>query len=145
MVLNFHEIILAAKDVDEASAGLARLVVVAREQALRHERREATGETDEAGGVFRKRLEVGARFVVEALEVGVRDELQEVLVAGEVLREQAEVKDGLALVGAALAFEAGGFDEVEFAAKDRLEVFLPGLGVELDRAVEIAMVSEGDG
>jgi hypothetical protein len=52
-------------------------------------------------------LEIRARLVVEALEMGVGDQLKEVLVTGEVAAEQAEVVDGFALVGAAGAVEAG--------------------------------------
>ena len=146
VVLDLDEIIFAAEDFDEAAAGLARLLVAVVEQVLRHERGEAAGEADQAVGVLRERLEVGARLVIKTLEVRVGDELEEVLVAGEVFREQAEVKDGFAVVvGAAVFFEAGGFDEVEFAADERLDALGLGLVVELDRAVEIAVVGEGEG
>jgi hypothetical protein len=146
VVLDFDEVILAAEDFDEAAARGARVGVVAGEEALRHEGGEAAGEADEPGGVLRERLEVGPRLVIEALEVGVGDELEEVLVAGEVLGEQAEVEDGFALVvGAALLLEARSFDEVELAADERLDALGLGGVVELDRAVEIAVIGEGDG
>ena len=51
--------------------------------------------------------------------------------------------DGLALIGTARAFEAGAGGEVEFAADQRLDALGLGLVVELDRAVEIAVVREG--
>jgi hypothetical protein len=41
--------------------------------------------------------------------------------------------------------EAGGLGEVEFAADERFDALGLGLVVELDRAVEIAVVREGQG
>ena len=60
VILDFDEEVLAAVDVDEASRGLAGVLVAALEQALRDERGEAAGEGDEALGVFGQCLEVGA-------------------------------------------------------------------------------------
>ena len=65
------------------------------------------------------------------------------MVAGEIFRDETEVEDAFAvLVGAAVFLEARGFDEVEFAADDRLDAFGLGGVVELDRAVKIAVVGE---
>ncbi len=145
VVLDLDEIILAAEDLDEAPAGLPRLLVAVIEQMLRHERREATGEADQALRVLRERVEIGARFVVKTFEMSVGDELEEVLVAGEVFREQPEVEDAFALVGAPVLFEARSLNQVELAADDRLDALGLGRVVEFDRAVEIAMVGERDG
>ena len=146
MVLDFNEVVFAAEDLDEASAGLARLLVAVVEKMLGNERGEAAGEADEAVGVFRERFEVGARLVIKSLEVSVGDQFQKVLVAGEILREEAEVKHALTvLVGPAMLLEAGGLDEIEFTADEGLDAFGFGLVVEFDRAVEVAMVGEGDG
>ena len=146
VVLDFDEVIFAAEDLDEAGQRGAGVVVTVMQQVLRDERGEAAGEADQAVGVLREGLKVGARLVIEALEVGVGDELQEVLVAGEVLGDEAEVEDGLAVViGAAVFLEAGGFDEVELAADDGLDALGLGGVVELDRAVEIAVVGKGEG
>jgi hypothetical protein len=84
VVLDLDEIIFLPEDLDEAAAGLAGGLVVVVEQVLRDERGEAAGEADEAFRVLGEGLEVRARFVVEALEMGVGDQLKEVLVAGEV-------------------------------------------------------------
>lgn len=93
--------------------------------------------------MFRQRLNVRARFVIEPTEMGVGDEFQQVLVAGEVFGQQPEVEDGLALVGSAVLFQPRGFDEVEFAANQGLDALGLGLVVELDRAKEIAVVGDG--
>ena len=65
-------------------------------------------------------FEVGAGLIIEALEVRVRDEFEEVLVAREIFRQQAEMEDAFALVGAAVFFEAGSLNEVKFAADEGL-------------------------
>jgi hypothetical protein len=127
VVLDLDEKVLPAEDVDEAAGRLAGLLVAAVEQVLRDERGQAAGEGDQALGVFRERVEVGAGLVVEAAEVGVGHQLEEVLVAGLVARQQAQVEDRLALVAAAGAFQAGALDEVDFAADERLDA--PGLGL----------------
>jgi hypothetical protein len=94
VVLDLDEIIFLPEDLDEAAAGLAGGLVVVVEQVLRDEGGEAAGEADEALRVLGEGLEIRARLVVEALEMGVGDQLKEVLVAGEVAAEQAEVVDG---------------------------------------------------
>ena len=74
----------------------------------------------------------------------VGDELEEILVAGEIFREEAEMENGFPfVVGAALFFEARRFDEVEFATDKRLDALGLGLLVKLDRAVEIPVVGQG--
>jgi hypothetical protein len=123
-------------------AGAAGLLLAIVEQVLRDQRREAAGETDQAAGVLRERFDVGARLVVETAEVRVGDQLQEILVALEISREQAEVEDGFALIGAAVFLEPRRLDEVEFAADEGLDAGVLGGLVELDRAVEIAMVGQ---
>ena len=146
VVLDFDEVVFAAEDFHEATAGPSRLLVAVVQEVLRDERGEAAGEADQAVGVFREGFKIGARFVVKTLQMRVGNELQEILVAGEILRDEAEMKHALAvLVGAAVFLEAGGFNEVEFAADDRLDALGLGGVVELDRTVKIAVVGEREG
>ncbi len=123
VVLDLDEVVFAAEDLDEATAGLAGLVHAVVEEMLRDEGGEAAGEADEALGVFGEGVEIGAGLVVEALEMGVGDELEEILVAGEVFGEETEVEDALAVViGAAVFLEAGRLNEVELATDEGLDV-----------------------
>src|SRR5215212_377161 len=100
VILDFDEIIFPAENLHEPAAGLPRFFVAIVEQMLRHERREAARETNQAVGVLRKRFDIRARLVVETAEVRVGDELQQVLVTREIFREQPEMEDRLPFVGA---------------------------------------------
>ena len=142
VILDFDEKVLAAVDVDEAPRGPAGILVAALKQTLRDERGEAAGERDEALGVFRQRLEVGARAVIETLQVRVGDQLEEIVVAGLVARQHAHVEDGLALLAAAGALEPRTLGEVDFAADQRLDAAGLRLEVEVDRPEKIPVVGE---
>src|SRR5262245_33727625 len=87
---------------------------------------------------------VDARLVVEALEVRLGDELDEVLVAGEIADEDRQVVGALvpAVSGAALLAPAR--RDVELAAQDRLDPGLLSGEIEVDRAEQVAMVGERD-
>lgn len=77
--------------------------------------------------------------------MGIRHEFEQILVTGEVSREQTEVEEGLAVVGPAMLFETRGLHEVEFAADQR---FYPGgFGgvVEGNGPVKIAMIGQREG
>ena len=126
-------------------AGLAGFLGAAVEQMLRNERGQAARKADQPAGVLGKGLEIGPWLVIEALQVGVGDELKQVLIAREVPREQAQVEDGLSLVGPALALEPRALDQVELAADDRLDPLGLGRVVELDRAEKIAVVGQRRG
>ncbi len=91
------------------------------------------GEDEQAVGVLREELAVDARLVVEALEVRLRDELDEILVARAVAHEDRQVVGALvaAVLGAPLLAPAG--RDVELAADDRLDAGLLGGQVEVDR------------
>ena len=105
----------------------------------------AAGERDQAGAVFGEQFAVDARLVVEALEVGLGGELNQVAPALTVLGEQHEVVVGggrgarLAAVGSA----AGG--DVGLHAEQGTDVGLAGGLVEIDGAVEVAVVGDGEG
>src|SRR5690606_2595409 len=65
---------------------------------------------------------------------------------GEILGEETEVEDGFTLfVGAAVFFQTGGFNEIEFAADERFDAGFLRSVVELDGTVEITVVGEGEG
>ena len=82
VVLDLDEVVFAAEDIDETRAGFPGFVLAVVEEVLGNERGKTAGEADESGGVFGEGIEIGARLVVEALEVGVGDKFEQVLVAG---------------------------------------------------------------
>jgi hypothetical protein len=145
MVLDLDEVVLAPEDVYEAGRGLARILPAVVEEVLRHQRGEASGEPDQALGVPGKGLQVRPRLVIEPLQVGVAHELQEVLVAGDVARQEAQVEDAPALVASALFFEAGALREVELAADQGLDPLALGDRIELYGAKQVAVIGEGQG
>ena len=73
MVLNFDEIIFAAKDLDEAAAGLPRLCEAIVQEMLRHHGGEAAGKANQTLRVAGEGFEIGARFIIKALQMGIGD------------------------------------------------------------------------
>ena len=90
-------------------------------------------------------LEISARFVVEPAQVGVGDEFEQVLVAGEVFGEQPEVIVGFAVFGAAVLFEAGALGHVKLATDERLDAGSFGGLVESDGTEQVTVIGEGQG
>ena len=100
----------------------------------------AAGEADDALGKLAQRVAVHARLaVVEAFEIALGDEFAEIVPALVVFGEQRHVGGALAAgeLLLVLHFPRG---EVDLAAEDRLHPGLVALLVELDRAVEVAVV-----
>ena len=79
-------------------------------------------------------------FVVESFAVSRAAELEQVVVALDVLREQHHVKGGLAVNR--LAFPAVAGSHVRFHADQRLDAFLLALVVEFDDAEHAAVVGD---
>jgi len=105
VVLEFDEVVFAAEDLDVAGAGGVGLLLAVAHEVLADLGGEAAGEADQTLGVFREGGEVGAGLVVETLQVGVGDQLEEVLVALEILGQDAEVEVAFAVLGFAGFFE----------------------------------------
>ncbi len=137
--------VFLAEDIDEFGGGGAGLVEFVLHEELWDDGGEAAGEGDEALAVFGEGFEVGAGVAVEALGVGLGDQFAEVLVALEILGEQAHVPGFL--LGA--AFVAVGqlvlVDEVDLAAEEGLDAVFVGLFEEGGEAVEDAVVGDGEG
>jgi hypothetical protein len=92
--------------------------------------------------MLRQRLEVRAGLVIEAAEVGVGDELQQVLVAGQVAREQSEMEDVFSFVGPTCAVEAGVGGQIKFATNQRFDALGLRLVVKVDGPVEVAVIRQ---
>ena len=116
VVLNFDEIVFTSEDIDEFSTGGSSFFPAIMPEVLRNQRSETAREADQPIGILGERLHIGARFIVKPLQMRVGHQFEEILVTREVAREQAEVEEGLAVVGSAVLFKARGLHEVEFAA-----------------------------
>ena len=92
--------------------------------------------------VLREVLPVDARLVVVAVDVRVGDEAAQVPVAGGVGREEDEV-EGLG-VGLALLVGHRPAGDVRLDADDRLDALRPRRLVERDRAVQGAVIGQGE-
>ncbi len=99
------------------------------------------GEDDEALAVRFQQLAIDARFVVEAFELGLRDQLHQVLVAGLVPGQRREMIRFAVLLMHPLG--ALTLCHIQLAADDRFDTVLVGCLVELDHAVHRAMVGDG--
>jgi len=144
VVLELDEHVLVAEQLlEELEHGLG-LVVAFGEHERGDLALEARREADEAVVVLGQALLVDPRPVVKALEVADRGELEQVAVAGVVLGEQHEVVAGLPDAAGALDRAALGRD-VRLDADDRLDLRLAAGLVELDGAVQVAVVGERHG
>src|SRR3989454_6366161 len=103
---------------------------------------EACGQRDQTLTALAEELLVHARPVVVALEVGRGHERHQVLVAGEVLGEEHEVERLAVAFGSRVAVETALPRDVRFDAHDRLDAGVPAKRVEVDRAVERAVIGE---
>src|SRR5947208_2877559 len=142
--LDFHEVVVAADDLLVPTRDLRRLPHLPLDQEARDLGVETPREDDEPVGVLREELTVHPGLVVEALEVGLRDQLDEISVAGAVPRQDRQVVRALvaAVLGAALLPAPGG--DVELAAEDRLDASLLRREIEVDRPEEVAVVRQRD-
>ena len=102
---------------------------------------EAGRQADEPGAVPRQVLAIDPRLVVVAVDVGVRDQPAQVLVAGPVLGEQDQVER----LGVGLALLVGHrpAGDVGLDPDDRLDPLGLRRLVEGDRAVQGAVVGQG--
>ena len=126
------------------SRQLFRLVELVLEDELAELAGGAAAETNDAFFVGFEQFLVDARDVVIALQEGDGGHLDEVAEAGAVLGQQRQVEAGLAAAGRA-PFGALAGGDVGFVADDRVEAGRLAFPVELDGAVEVAVVGQGEG
>jgi hypothetical protein len=115
------------------------LLLLAGHDALVDLALEAGRERDDPLAVPAQQLLVDPRLVVEAFEVGLRGQLDEVAVAGLAGGEQHQV---VAAPLAGGAVEAVALGDVRFDAEDRFDPRLARQVVELDGAEHVAMVGQ---
>ena len=142
VVLEFQEEPVLAEDVAVLRGERAGQLPVVHLEGLGDLATEAGRHADQSLAVLGEVLSVDAGLVVVAVDVGVGDQPAQVLVAGHVGRQQEEV-EGLA-VGLALLVRHRPPGDVGLHADDRLDARLGGRLVERDRAVERAVVGDGE-
>ena len=141
LVLHLQEEVARPEDVPEGRGGLAGPVRLLGAESRRHLPLQATAETDESGRVLRQQLLVDPRLVVEPLGVPRRHQLDEVVVAGEVLGQQHQVVVGFP--GRAASRVTAARRDVHLAAENRLDAPFPGLVMEYDAREHVAVLGDG--
>jgi hypothetical protein len=142
------EVVAVREDRGELLDQAPGTVDLAAQDGAAHHRGQTARGGDQPLAALAQQVEVDARLVVEALEVALGDQVDQVAVAGLVHRQQQQVVDGVEATGIALALllvEARARGQVDLAAEDRLDVVGEGLLVELDRPEQVAVVRHRHG
>ena len=105
---------------------------------------QAGREGDQALAALAKQVLVHPRTVVVALEVRRGDHRDQVLITGEVLREEDEVPRLAVPLGPRVAVEAVVAGDVGLDADDRLDAGVAAERVEVDGAVKRAVIGEAE-
>ena len=121
---------------------LAGLLQVAVGNQTGNFRRSATGQANKALVVFFQEFPVNSGAVMKPLNVPEGNQLHQVPVAGIVPGQQHQVK-GAALGGVAVVAAVVG--NVNLTADNRLDASFLALGIEVYRAVKVAVVGDGQG
>ena len=143
VILHFEEEAPLPKDFAVLPSEGARMLPVIHLQRTCDLAVQAARESDEALSVPREMLVVGTWLVVEPIKVGVGHDPAEIAIARSAGREGNEVER--LLVGLPLFVAHAAAGDVRLDADDRLNPKLLCRLDELDRAVEGAVVGEGDG
>ncbi len=142
VVHELEEVVALAEHLLVLERPLHRRVDPLVEQRARELALQAGGERDEALAVRAKELLVHARPVVVAVQVRGGHERDEVLITGEVLGQQHKVEGLPVALDPRIAVEAAVARDVRLDADDRFYTRLAGGDVEVDRAVERAVIGE---
>ena len=144
VILHLDEVAVGSEDVAILPRGGQRARLLAGEQLDPDLGGQAARQADDALGMLGQELLVHAGPVVEALEVGLRDELQQVAIAGLVPRQERQVVVLLlALTGVAIEPRAG--SHVGLDPDDRLHARRPSGGVELQRSEHRPVIGHRQG
>ena len=139
VVLELNEVPVGAEDVAVLARRGERAVALPRDELHTELGGQAPRQTDDPLRVLGQELLVDAGPVVEALEVGGRDEAQQVPIPDLVLCEQRQVVV-LLLALARRPVEAGARGNVGLDPDDRLDPRRPGCRIEPQRAEHRAVV-----
>ena len=156
VVLQLDEQVVPPEDVLEPCGTRSGELHVTAQQGLVDEAPEAPGRRDNPLVVALEQLPVRPRLVPVPCEVGLRGQLEQVLVPAVVLRQQRQVVIELV---ALICLPAGVVEpapsqwplqaalarHVGLDADDRLDTSFPGRLVEVQDPVHVAVVCDGDG
>ena len=143
VILHFEEEAPLPKDFAVLPSEGARMLPIIHLQRTCDLAVQASRESDKALSVPRKMLVIGTWLVVEPIEMCIGHDAAEVAIARATGREGDEVER--LLVGLPLFVAHAAAGDVRLDADDRLNPKLLCRLDELDRAVEGAVVGEGDG
>ncbi len=146
-VVEHHlQVVVVPEEVLVPLRDALRLVHAVCVDGTRNLARDAGGGADQTLMVLFEQVVVDARVVVEAVDVGLGDEANEVVVAGEVLREEDQVVAALVLVARRVVARRG---DVRLAAEDGLDgrqvavaLLRAALVVERLQGEEVAVVGD---
>ncbi|MEZ5081244.1 MAG: hypothetical protein R2878_11435 [Thermoleophilia bacterium] len=136
-VLDLDVDVVRAEDLHESVELATRSGQVVLTDQAADGSRQAARQGDDPVGVLGHQLVVDARAAVVALEVPLRAELDEVVVALRVLGEQRDVR---AMLAARTSVAIG--NQVRLEADDRRDAALACLAVQLDGAAHDAVVGQ---
>ncbi len=126
MLLQLNEEVLAAKGLHIPAQALVGLPLLALIEQLGHLSTHTARGRNKPFGMGREEVVIDARLVIVAVELRVRGNLEQVAVAGEVLRQQQEVIILLVQLAIAPAHGAAPLGLVGFHAQQRLNACIPG-------------------
>ena len=142
VVLELKEEAVLAEDVAVLAGELAGELPVVCLQGLGDLATEAGAEADQSLAMAGEVLVVDPRLVVEAVDMGVRHQTAQVLVAGHVGGQQDEVER--LGIGARVPVRHSPSGDVRLDADDRPDPRLGRRLVERDRPIEGAVVGDGE-
>jgi hypothetical protein len=143
VVLQFEKIIFRAERLLEEIHRVSRFLDLILHDQIRKLAGETAGQRDQPFAVLGENFLVNARLVIIAVNVRVSDQLDEVFVAGFVLRQQAEVMIHVAHAAALFPFQPRTGRDVDLAADDGLDALGPRRLVKFNCAEHRAVVGDG--
>ena len=139
------DVVIVLEDLAVPAGRRPGLVLVAAQQLVGDLALDAGGHDQQAVLVFFQQFLVDARLVVEAFQEGGGDQLAQVAVALVVLDQHQQVEIIELVLAAVGLVETRTRGQVQLGADDGLDLVLPGLFVEVDRAQDGAVVGQGHG
>ena len=140
VVLDFDVEVIRAKQIAIAERQFPRLLLVTIPERPRNLARRTTRKANETLVILLQQFVVCPRLVVEAFQLRLRRQLDEILVALVVFRQQRKVV--LPVVQLRLTVEARAGRHVHLAAQDGLNAPFARFFIELDGAVKYAVIGE---
>ena len=143
VILEFEIKIVRAERLFEPVNRLARLGQLVAHDPIRYFAGETAGEGNQPVLVRGQQFLVYARLVIITGQMRLGGELDEVFIAGGVLRQQQQVMIHVASAAAGFLFQPAARRDIDFAADDGFDAFFAGSLIEINDAVHGAVVGDG--